>query len=218
MSVACQSRDGLLCPGMADAWLEGMMLAAIIAEDERGDGVDAGLTASTRDSLRAALDALAACPREERRARVASMAAALRHVDPNAHLPASAARLLASEVPRDVGRGWMASATPVRRGYRAPPSLKSTLRRCTGQTHPDAAVEERRAADAVDVAFSPSQASSLRRWASRLADGRPAPRVLGALALGARMENGGDRLTRDLRRIGRELARVWTMRSQPWRE
>ncbi|MFK7985296.1 MAG: hypothetical protein AB8I08_04625 [Sandaracinaceae bacterium] len=194
---------------MSDAWLEGMMLAAIIAEDERGEAVQAGLATSPRQALQGGLTTLAKSPRDARREHVAAMAAALRHVDPAAEVPVSAARLLASEVPREVGRAWMSSAAPVRRGYRAPPALKSTLRRCAGVAEAHAERDEHRAAEAIDVAFSPAQAASLRRWAGQLAGGRPAKRVLGALALGAQSGLGGDALTRDLRRIGAALDRVW---------
>jgi hypothetical protein len=111
--------------------LDGFMLAAVVRDDRDPpfDRLGPGL----RDEARARFEELQAAERHIRRARVTAIADELRP----ALLPADAvgaetsARLraiLATEVPRAVGRRWLADGPPPRRGYVVPPGLRESLR------------------------------------------------------------------------------------------
>lgn len=202
---------------MRDAFLDGMMLAATALDDRDGSAARAGLSEPLAAALGARLESLGARDETQRRREVRRLAGTLRRVPEDADLPARAAALLAADVPREVGRRWAASAPKVRRGFAPQAALKTTLRRLAASADPRAADAERAAAahlddparDAPDDDAARREAR-LRAWAERLSPGEDDPmRVLGALALGARGEGGGDGTSRGWRRVGRELARVW---------
>ena len=197
---------------VADGFLDGMTLAAVAQDDRDGTAAAPGLSPALATKLRDRLAALDALDRTRRRAELRRIAARLEEVPVDADLPARAASLLVADVPREVGMAWAARAPKVRRGFGVTPGLRSTLRRLAAPADPTAEARERSAAARVDADL-PDRADALRRWARRLAGDADAnassSRVLGALALGARGEAGGDGTSRPWRRLGRALAEVW---------
>ncbi len=187
--------------------LDGMVLAATAADDRDGALAAPGLTPALARTWAARLDALSRLDTDARRAEVRRLAGRLRPIAPSADLPVRARAILASSVPRALGRKWASQAPPVRRGLRIDPSLKATLRRLAGPTNRDAEAQELDAAKDADPRLSP--------WAEPLAQGADPARVLGALALGAAGDTVGDSRSRSWRRIGAELKLVW---ESPWRE
>lgn len=184
---------------MNAGFVEGMCLAATIAEDRDGGSAGPGLSARLREALEEALAAQRARDRGERRAEVARWAEALKRVDPETDLPPRALALVAGDAPPRVGRAWAKEAAPVRAGYAAGRGLRTTLRRLAGPSDPEAAAKEREAARSMP---EPRRA----RWAPLAsALGGDPERVLGALALGASGDLRGDACSRSWRRIGRAL-------------
>jgi len=187
--------------------LDGMALAAAVADDRDGADAAPGLAPGLAHSFVERAAALSALDPEDRHAEVRRLASRLRRIDPSAELPVRARALLASSLPRTLARKWAAQAPPVRRGFRTDPALKATLRKLAGPMDPAAHVKE------VDAA--PTADPRLRPWADKIARGEDVERVLGALALGAAGNPVGDAVSRPWRQIGAELNFVW---ESPWQE
>lgn len=188
---------------MSPAFVDGMCLVAIARGDRDGSAA-AGLGARLSAALGDALAAHAQSDERTRRNAVRGWAEALGAVAEQNDLPAPARALLAADVPRELGRRWMAEASPVRRGFRSTAGLRATLRRYVGAPDPDAAERERAAGEALD-------GDARARWQA-LGLGTDT-RVLGALALGADSfgqgdEAGGDAHSRLWRRVGRSIAQA----------
>lgn len=110
--------------------VDGLALAATLKADREAVVVSRGLSSDVGEALAARLRSLRSLAGREREHALGSMIAALRpSVPPDAVLPARAAALLATEVPRRVGAAWMARAPLPRRGYRASTALRASLRR-----------------------------------------------------------------------------------------
>ncbi|MBX3273579.1 MAG: hypothetical protein KF729_25165 [Sandaracinaceae bacterium] len=191
---------------MTPAFLDGLLLAATVAGDRDGGLARAGLAPGPARGLAERSAALAALDAEARRDEVRRLAGSLRAIALDAALPVAARAILAPALDREAGRRWTEGASPVRRGFRAPPALRATLRRFATPADPSAHARELDAAEDADP--------RLAAWAPRLAEGADVARVTGALALGARGELRGDAASSRWRRIGAELASVW---ESPWR-
>ena len=179
-------------------FIDGLVLAAIVADQPSSGVASGGLAPGLERALRARLDALAGLGREERREEVTRLAASVRPIDARAALLPRAGAILASDVPKELGRKWVAHAPPVRRGFRVSAPLKATLRRLAVPSNRRVERNEREAA---------SRATQTQiAWASRL--GADEERIRGALVLGAEGDRVGDAISNPWRRIGSELAEV----------
>lgn len=192
---------------VSTAFFDGMALAATAQGDRDGAGARGGLAPSLAEPFEARMRSLAALDRTQRRREVKRLAEQRRAVAEDADLPPRARALLAADVPKEVGRAWLA-ASPVRPGFRVTPGLKATLRRLAAPAEPDAVADEEAAAARAEAHV---HAAALRRFAQKLGGER---RVLGALLLGAERRLGGDATSRAWRRIGHELRVAW---EGPWR-
>jgi hypothetical protein len=104
---------------------EGFLLAATV-RDDRAPPIDR-VIGPTANTIAALANELRTAERHLRRARILAIADRLRPavVDPPDHPRVRA--LLATEVPRDVGRAWLAAAPP-RRGFSPPEGLQQALK------------------------------------------------------------------------------------------
>jgi hypothetical protein len=193
---------------MSSELVDGMLLAAA-AQGDGGRAAIAGLAPGLARRFSAAIRELDALERGHRHARLRATVAKLAAIPTDARLPPRAAAVLAPEVPREIGARWMASAPPVRRGFRVHRSLKTSLRRLAASEEHDAEKNERAEFSRIDRAIS----ARLDPIARQLAPS-DRERALGALALGMRGVMGGDERSRRWRAIGRELSIVW---SEAWR-
>lgn len=115
----------------------GFLLAATVAEDDASATARGGLVRSLAEHVAPEAEALANRPADERRAIIRRHASTLRG-PARADAPSvpRARALLAPEMPRDVGRVWLAAAPKPRRGYVAPAALRDVLRRVTREARP----------------------------------------------------------------------------------
>jgi len=115
----------------------GFLLAATVADDDAAATARAGLAGAWADRVAPEAQALAARPPEERRTAIRGHAASLRRPPRgDSPLPPRARGLLAAEMPKDVGRIWLAAAPRPRRGWSAPAALREVLRRSTHEARP----------------------------------------------------------------------------------
>ncbi|MGE0790661.1 MAG: hypothetical protein AB7S26_33615 [Sandaracinaceae bacterium] len=184
---------------MTRGFLDGLCLAATIASDRDGSKVSRGLS----PGLSRALDAALTEARERgTKTEVARWAASIAPVGTEPDLWPAALAILAPDVPRALGASWARAAPPVRRGFRVEPALRATLRRRAGAPDPDARSAEREAGRAL-LASDPDGDHNHRcvAIAASLATA-DVERAVGAVALGARGDGGGDAVSRGWRRAG----------------
>jgi hypothetical protein len=188
--------------------VEGMLLAAVVLDDRSGDAL-AGASSSLAELVRARLRELDALPRERRHRAIRALVQRSTAITGREDVPPRAGAILAADAPTEAARRWTAAAPPVRRGFEVSRSLKTALRRLASEASADTANEDRAAAARVDE-LPPARTASLRRIA--LALGEPdVERATGALRLGLDGRIDGDSQSRRLRRIGAELALVWSL-------
>ena len=112
-------------------FIEGYLLAASIADDAANEAA-AGLFDTLRREMLTAAARLAELSHDVRRSEVRRIASQLREPPrADAALPARARALLARDVPKDVGRIWLAAAPAPRRGFVASAALREVLRRAS---------------------------------------------------------------------------------------
>ena len=122
-------------------FIEGYLLAASIADDASNEAA-AGLCDALRKEALSASARLAELPHDVRRSELRRIATQLRE-PPRAdtELPPRALALLARDVPKDVGRIWLAAAPAPRRGFVASGALREVLRRASRRPRADASPE-----------------------------------------------------------------------------
>ncbi len=124
--------------GWSVGTVDGFLLASTVADVDAADVARAGATQPVSARIRERAAALQAVDPSERRTRLRQIAAMLREpTSADAQMPARARALLAREMPRDVGRIWLLTAGPVRRGFGAGPGLRDVVRRTARQARPD---------------------------------------------------------------------------------
>lgn len=185
-----------------------MLLAAVVLDDRAGEALD-GAAAPLAELVRARLVDLEALPRERRHRAIRALVQRSTAITGREDVPPRAGAILAADAPAEAARRWSTAAPPVRRGFEVSRSLKTVLRRLANEVSGDTADEDRAAAAHLD-SLPPARAAALRRLAAEL--GEPdQERALGALRLGLDGRIDGDARSRRLRRIGAELALVWSL-------
>lgn len=123
--------------GWSSRAVEGFLLAATVAEDDSVESARHGLAARPAAQVSGAAERLRAMDGSARRSEVRRIAAILREPPAaDAQVPPRARALLAREMPRDIGRLWLAAAPPPRRGFVAAPALRDVLRRAARCSRP----------------------------------------------------------------------------------
>jgi hypothetical protein len=121
-------------PAMASTWSaqrqQGFALAAAAHDDRAGERALPGLARDVAASAGAHVRSVAQLDRAARRRWVRDLLAVKPALDLNSAgtRPARALALLASDVPREVGRNWLAAAPSPRAGYVPDPRLLALLR------------------------------------------------------------------------------------------
>ena len=122
-------------PGMGSAWpaarQQGFALAAAAHDDRAAERACAGLAADVADHAAAYARRLAEQERGARRRWLREVLSVPRALDLRAEeggRPPRALALLANDVPREVGRRWLAAAPAPRAGYVPDPRLLALLR------------------------------------------------------------------------------------------
>ncbi len=117
--------------------IDGFLLTALVLDDADATRAAPRVSAPARDAVARALEADAALAPSERAERQRATARALRAApSTRADLSHRARSLLATSVPRETGRAWLADAPPVRRGFAPDARLVDTLRRAARATPP----------------------------------------------------------------------------------
>ncbi len=107
---------------------QGFALAATMADDRGASLAARGLAPSVVGRVTRVAEALEVMDARSRRREVARMAALLAPPAPEqAVLPPRAQALLASQVPKEIGRRWLAAAPAPRPGYAPEPGLRTLI-------------------------------------------------------------------------------------------
>jgi hypothetical protein len=119
-------------PGMGSAWpaprQQGFALAAAAHDDRAAERAFPGLARDVADEAVAHARQLAKQDRAARRRWLRTVLSARPVLAPDDSAPPRALALLANDVPRDVGRRWLAVAPAPRAGYVPDPRLLALLR------------------------------------------------------------------------------------------
>ena len=116
--------------GLCSQAIDGFLLAAAVAEDAAAEAAREGLTDGLWTALQPAMVGFISANADARRDEMRRIIALLRPSPAPARVDHARARaIVAREVPRAVGAGWLRDAPPLRRGFAATTGLRLALLR-----------------------------------------------------------------------------------------